>query len=71
MQPRPAVLCGGGGIQPCALYIGDEGEVVQHPQKRARESRSSPYNYRKPVKVVIPVLGQQVFFDLGREGSHQ
>ena len=51
MQPGDLLFyAGGGGINHVALYIGD-GEVV-HASTEKTGIKTSPYNYRKPVKIV-------------------
>ena len=51
MQPGDLLFYGGGGgINHVALYIGD-GEVV-HASTEKTGIKTSPYNYRKPVKIV-------------------
>ena len=51
MQPGDLLFyAGGGGINHVALYIGD-GEVV-HASTEKTGIKTSPYDYRKPVKIV-------------------
>lgn len=51
MQPGDLLFyAGGGGINHVAMYIGD-GEVV-HASTEKTGIKTSPYNYRKPVKIV-------------------
>lgn len=51
MQPGDLLFySGGGGINHVALYIGD-GEVV-HASTEKTGIKTSPYDYRKPVKIV-------------------
>ena len=51
MQPGDLLFyAGGGGINHVALYIGD-GEVV-HASTEKKGIKTSPYDYRKPVKIV-------------------
>lgn len=55
MQPGDLIFYGDdGGINHVAMYIGD-GQVV-HASNEATGIKTSPYNYRKPVKIVS-VLG--------------
>ena len=51
MQPGDLIFYGdGGGINHVAMYIGN-GQVV-HASTEATGIKTSPYNYRKPVKIV-------------------
>ena len=51
MQPGVLIFYGdGGGINHVAMYIGN-GQVV-HASTEATGIKTSPYNYRKPVKIV-------------------